>query len=108
VQTPLTIGQATITIGLAVLAMWVPLRVKPGLGTLLDVLLVGLAMDVTMAVVTVPTGLAARVALLLGGIAIVGLGSGVYLGTQHGPGPRDGLMMGMHRVTGLPIAPVRG
>ena len=108
VQTPMTIGQASIAIGLGLFALWVPLRVRPGLGTLMNVFLIGLAIDATLAVVPPPEGVAVRVALLLGGIATVGLGSGLYLGTQHGPGPRDGLMTGLHRATGWPIAPIRG
>ncbi len=107
-QTPLTIGGASILIGLVLFAIWVPLRVRPGLGTVLNVFLIGLAIDATLLVVGEPSGLAVRVALLLGGIGLVGVGSGLYLGTHHGPGPRDGLMTGLHRATGKPIAVIRG
>lgn len=106
-QTPLSIGAATILTGLVLFGAWVPLRVRPGLGTVLNAVLIGIALDVTLLMVAEPVSVAARIALLLGGIAVVGLGSGLYLGTAHGPGPRDGLMTGLHRATGKPIALVR-
>lgn len=107
IQTPMSIGAATIVTGLALFAIWVPLHVRPGLGTLLNAILIGVAIDVTLLLVEEPRSLAVRVVLLLGGIAAVGIGSGLYLGTAHGPGPRDGLMTGLHRRTGRPIALVR-
>lgn len=108
VQTPLSIGAATILTGIALFFVWVPLRVRPGLGTVLNAVLIGVALDVTLAWIGRPEGMVLRLVLLLGGIAVVGLGSGLYLGTAHGPGPRDGLMTGIHRRTGRPIALVRG
>lgn len=106
-QTPLTIGQATILTGLVIFLAWIPLHVRPGLGTLCNAFLIGIALDATLLMTPEPGALVARVALLLGGIAVVGFGSGLYLGTSHGPGPRDGLMTGLHRATGKPIALVR-
>ena len=106
--TPMSIGVATIVTGVVILLMWIPLRTKLGLGTLLNVVLIGLALDATLLVVPEISALWARVALLLGGVAVVGIGSGLYLGTQHGPGPRDGLMTGLHRRTGRPIGLIRG
>jgi uncharacterized protein len=108
VQTPLSVGLATIATSFLVLLLWVPLGVRPGLGTVMNALLVGAFIDLTLLAVGDPSGLAVRSALLLGGIAMVGLGSGLYLGASLGPGPRDGLMTGLHARTGLPIAPVRG
>jgi uncharacterized protein len=106
VQTPLSIGSATIATSFLVLLAWIPLRERPGLGTLLNAVLVGLAMDATLALVpAAPLGV--RVVELFAGIAIVGVGSAIYLGAALGPGPRDGLMTGLHRRTGLAIAPVR-
>jgi len=105
-QTPLSIGSATIATSFLVLLAWIPLGERPGLGTLMNAVLVGLAMDATLALLpAAPLGV--RVAELLGGIAVVGVGSAIYLGAALGPGPRDGLMTGLHRRTGLPIAPLR-
>ncbi len=106
-QTPMSIGMATILTGLVLFGIWVPLRVRPGLGTVLNAVLIGVAIDVTLLLVGEPEALGWRIALLLGGIGTVGVGSGLYLGTSHGPGPRDGLMTGLHRVSGRPIALVR-
>jgi uncharacterized protein len=106
-QTPLSIGEATIAVSFVLLAIWVPLRVRPGLGTVLNAILVGVALDTTLALVGhAPLGL--RVAELAAGIALVGVGSGLYLGAALGPGPRDGLMMGLHQRTGRPVALLRG
>ncbi|WP_370326139.1 YitT family protein [Euzebya sp.] len=107
-HTPLTIGASTIVISLAIFAIWVPLRVRPGLGTVLNVIVIGIAIDVTLLLVDTPGSLIARGLLLGGGIALIGAGSGLYLGTAHGPGPRDGLMTGLHRATGRPVSLVRG
>ncbi len=106
-HTPLTVGTATIATSVAVLVAWIPLGERPGLGTVLNALLIGVAMDATLAVLDqAPLGV--RVAELLGGIALVGIGSGLYLGAALGPGPRDGLMMGLHRRTGRPVSLLRG
>lgn len=106
-QTPLTIGAATVATSFVLLLLWIPLRERPGLGTLLNAVIVGVALDV--AVWLVPdASLAVRTVELLGGIALVGVGSGLYIGAALGPGPRDGLMMGLHRRTGRPIALIRG
>ena len=107
IHTPLTIGAATFVIGGLVLLCWIPLRERPGLGTLLNVVVVGLAIDVTLALVPTLESLALRWASLVGGIAIVGLGSGLYLTAALGPGPRDGIMTGLHARFGWPLAVVR-
>ena len=107
VHTPLSVGAATVVISFALLAVWVPLGVRLGLGTVLNAVLVGLAMDATLWLLA-PAGLGVRVAELAAGIALVGVGSGLYLGTALGPGPRDGLMTGLHARTGAPVALVRG
>ena len=106
VQTPLSVGAATVAASFVILLLWIPLRERPGLGTVLNALLVGVALDVTVALVgTGPLGV--QLVELFGGIALVGLGSGLYIGAALGPGPRDGLMTGLHRRTGRPIALVR-
>jgi uncharacterized protein len=106
--TPLTIGIATQLIGVAVLCAWIPLRERPGLGTVTNVILIGIAIDVMLPLVPAPEAMVPRIALLLGGIGLVGLGSGLYLTAGLGPGPRDGLMTGLHRRYGWPVSAVRG
>ena len=107
VQTPLSIGAATFVIGALVLLSWLPLDERPGLGTLLNVLIISVMIDVTLWIVPESDALAARWPALLGGIALVGIGSGFYLTAMLGPGPRDGLMTGIHAKTGWPIFAVR-
>jgi uncharacterized membrane protein YczE len=106
-QTALSVGEATIAISFALLAIWIPLRVRPGLGTVLNAVIVGVALDATVALVG-SASLGVRVVELAGGIALVGVGSGIYLGAMLGPGPRDGLMLGLHARTGRPVALLRG
>jgi uncharacterized membrane protein YczE len=106
-HTPLSIGAATVSISFVVLLLWVPLREWPGLGTILNALLVGVALDVTLGALPRTHGVV-RGSEVLVGIALVGLGSGLYINAALGPGPRDGLMTGLHRRTGRPIALVRG
>ncbi|UJA19937.1 hypothetical protein HJD18_06740 [Thermoleophilia bacterium SCSIO 60948] len=106
-RTGLSIGVLTILIGALVVLLWWPLRQRPGLGTIANVILVGVAIDVTLALLEPPDALGLRSFAMLGGIALVALGSGLYLGTALGPGPRDGLMTGLHRVSGRPIFLVR-
>jgi uncharacterized protein len=106
VQTPLSLGTATIATSFAILLAWIPLRVRPGLGTVLNAVLIGVAIDATLGYLG-PVPLAGRIAELAGGIALVGAGSGLYLNAALGPGPRDGLMTGLHGRTGRPIALLR-
>ena len=95
IHTPLTIGLAGILTGFVVLLAWIPLRQRPGLGTVLNIVVVGLVIDGTLALIETPASFVARLALMLGGIGIVALGSGIYIGRRLGPGPRDGLMTGL-------------
>jgi uncharacterized protein len=106
-RTHLSIGVMTNLIGAAVLLLWIPLRQRPGLGTVTNVLLIGTSLDVTLSVLPHPSLLVARIALCLGGILVVALGSGLYLRCGLGPGPRDGLMTGLARVTGWPLGVAR-
>ncbi len=96
-RTPLTIGTATIAVGVVVLLLWIPLRERPGFGTIANAIVVGLTIDATIGVVAAPEWLALRWMLMLGGIVVVAIGSGFYIGAQLGPGPRDGLMTGIAR-----------
>lgn len=104
---PVSFGQMSIIVALAVLLAWIPLRQKPGLGTIANALLVGITADITLAIVPPVDELAARVALLLGGIVLNGMATAMYIGSQLGPGPRDGFMTGLSRITGRSIRLVR-
>jgi uncharacterized membrane protein YczE len=106
-QTGLSVGAATVAISAALLLLWVPLRQRPGLGTLLNAVLVGVFIDLTLVPLPETMPLAVRVLLVPAGIGLVGLGSGLYLTTLLGPGPRDGLMTGLHRRTGMSLRLVR-
>jgi uncharacterized membrane protein YczE len=104
---PVSFGTVTIIVGAAVLLLWIPLRQWPGLGTVANVIVIGLATDATLALLGAPDPMAARVALLLGGIVLNGLAGALYIGSQFGPGPRDGLMTGLVRRTGRSFRLVR-
>ena len=104
---PITLGQAVIVMSFVVLLAWIPLREVPGIGTVLNAVLVGTAADLTLAVLDRPDALAARVALMVGGVVLCGLASALYIGAQFGRGPRDGLMTGLHRRTGASLRLVR-
>jgi uncharacterized membrane protein YczE len=106
-QLGMSVGAATVLVSFALLLIWIPLRQRPGLGTVLNAILVGVAIDVTLHLVPSTRALGVRGAEVLGGIGLVALGSGLYLGTALGPGPRDGLMTGLHRRTGRPVGAVR-
>ena len=106
-HTPLTIGIATQLIGVVVLLGWLALRERPGIGTIGNIIVIGFAIDVMLTVLPDPRLLAVRWLFLLLGIATVGLGSGLYLTARLGPGPRDGLMTGLHERFGWPLSRVR-
>jgi len=97
------IGTVSIAVGALVLLLWIPLRQWPGLGTVSNVLVVGLAMNATLAVLPVQHGLPARAATLAGAVLLCGLATGMYITAGFGPGPRDGLMTGIARRTGVSI-----
>ena len=107
VQTPLSFGLATNAIGALVLLLWWPLRQKPGAGTVLNVLLIGPSAQVGLWLLPAATGLAWQLALFASGLLLVALATGLYIGARLGPGPRDGLMTGLHARTGWPIWKVR-
>jgi uncharacterized membrane protein YczE len=105
--TGLTIGVVSIIVGAAVLLLWIPLRQRPGLGTVSNVFLIGIAMDATLAVFPDVRSLAVRLPLLVAGIVLNGVATGLYISARFGPGPRDGLMTGLHRRTGRSIRLMR-
>jgi uncharacterized membrane protein YczE len=104
---PITFGQMSILLALVVLLMWIPLRQMPGLGTIANVFLVGLAADIALSIVPETNDIGARLALLLGGIVLNAMATAMYIGSQLGPGPRDGLMTGLARISGRSIRLVR-
>jgi uncharacterized membrane protein YczE len=106
-HTALSIGGATLAIGAVVLVCWIPLREWPGLGTVLNSIVIGASIDVTLSLLPHLDSIAVRWASLFVGIGVVGLGSGLYLTSALGPGPRDGLMTGLHARFGWPLAAVR-
>ncbi|MER7942653.1 hypothetical protein [Streptomyces sp. NPDC094458] len=106
-RTGLSIGVVSIIVGAVVLLLWVPIRQRPGLGTVSNVFAVGIAMDGTLALVPDVHGLVAQVPLMAAGIVLNGVATGLYISARFGPGPRDGLMTGLNRLTGRSIRLVR-
>jgi len=106
-HTGLSIGTVTIVSGALILLLWIPLRQRPGLGTVSNVVILGLVMDATLAWVPELDSLGARIPLLAGAVLLNGAATGLYISADFGPGPRDGLMTGLHRRTGRPVRLVR-
>ena len=103
IHTGIGIGWITNIVGFLVLLLWIPLRQKPGAGTVANILLVGTSMQAVLWLVPPVTGLLTQIGMLLGGIVLVAIASGLYIGARFGPGPRDGLMTGLHARLGWPI-----
>ena len=108
-RTGLEIGTVSIILGVPILALWWPLGERPGIGTLLNVVLIGTATNVGIALLPTPDpeSLVARLALMGGGVGVIAVGSALYLAQDLGPGPRDGLMTGLHRRFGWSIRRAR-
>jgi len=104
---PITFGQAVVGMSFLVLLAWIPLRERPGLGTIANAVVVGLAADATLALTEAPHGLLPRTLLMLGGVLLCGLGSALYICAQLGRVPRDGLMTALSRRTGRSLRLVR-
>jgi len=104
---PLSFGTVVIVMSLLVLALWIPLRQWPGLGTVSNAVVIGLVVDAALVVLEPPTGLAMRATLLVTGIVLNAIATAAYIGARFGPGPRDGLMTGLMRVTGRSVRLVR-
>ena len=94
-QTTLSFGWATVTVSIMVLLLWIPLKVKPGLGSILNALMIGLVADATMHVVTAPEGYLLRLVLFIFGMAVISFATGMYISCGMGKGPRDGLNVGI-------------
>jgi uncharacterized membrane protein YczE len=105
-RTGLGTGVWVCLVGALVLLLWIPLRQRPGLGTLSNVVVIGVVMEVVLALVAPAQGTAARVTLLVTGVVLNGMATGLYIGARFGPGPRDGLMTGL-AARGLSLRAVR-
>lgn len=103
----LSFGTVVLIVGAIVMLLWLPMRQRPGLGTISNMLLIGIASDAALALIGSPAGLPPRIAMLAAGIVLCGLASAAYIGAGFGPGPRDGLMTGVVARTGLSIRLVR-
>jgi len=106
-RTGASFGTVVIGVGAAVLLLWWPLRQRPGIGTVSNVVVLGVVVDVVLAVLDTPESLAGRVGLLLAGVGLNALATATYIGAGLGPGPRDGLMTGLVRRTGGSVRVVR-
>jgi uncharacterized membrane protein YczE len=104
---PLTLGQAVVVMSFVVLVLWIPLREKPGLGTVANAFVVGFSADAALVLLDRPDALWARITLLVAGVVLNALATGLYIGSQFGRGPRDGLMTGLARRTGWSLRLVR-
>ena len=105
--TGLQLGTVSILVGIPVLAAWWPLGERPGAGTVLNILLIGTATNVALGIVPVPAGTPEQLLLMLAGVVTIAAGSGLYLASDLGPGPRDGLMTGLHLRFGWSIRRAR-
>ena len=103
----LSIGVITLLISIAVLILWIPLSQKPGMGTIFNALIIALVIDLCIMFVPTPSTYIYQLILAVVSVIMVGIGGGIYLVSNLGAGPRDGLMIGLQKVTNLPIAAVR-
>ena len=106
-RTGMTIGIASAVVGVAVLLAWIPLRNRPGIGTVANVIVIAITVDAALAVLPTPTGLPLRIAMMLGAVLLNAVSTVLYIGAGLGPGPRDGLMTGLVTRTGLSVRLVR-
>ena len=102
-----SIGVITFIISVVVLIMWIPLKQKPGMGTILNALIIAGMIDLCINFVPSPESYISQIILAIVAVLTVGIGGGIYLVANLGPGPRDGLMIGLQKVSNLPIAAVR-
>lgn len=106
-RTSLDFGLITVLLSGVVLLLWIPIRQKPGIGTVLNALLIGPSASVGLLTIPQPDQLWAQVLLFAGGLTLLAVATGLYIGARFGPGPRDGLMTGIHARYGWPIWSVR-
>ena len=103
----LSIGTITLLISIAVLILWIPLGQKPGMGTIFNALIIALMIDLCIKYVPTPSNYFNQLILAVISVMMVGIGGGIYLVSNLGAGPRDGLMIGLQKITNLPVAAVR-
>jgi len=103
----LSIGTITFFVSIAVLILWIPLNQKPGIGTILNAIIIALMIDICIKFVSTPDNIYSQLILAVIAVLTVGIGGGIYLVANLGAGPRDGLMVGLQNKTNLPIAVVR-
>ena len=104
----LSIGTITLLISIAVLILWIPLGQKPGMGTIFNALIIAIMIDLCIKYVPTPSNYIYQLLLAVISVIMVGIGGGIYLVSNLGAGPRDGLMIGLQKLTNFPIAAVRG
>ena len=102
-----SIGIITFSISIFVISLWIFLKQKPGIGTILNALIIAVMIDLCLKYVSTPESFILKIILAVFAVMLVGIGSGIYLVANLGPGPRDGLMTGLQKKTNLPIATVR-
>jgi len=107
VKTGYSIGITTFIVSIGVLFLWIPLKQKPGIGTILNTIIISIVLDVSLPYLPTPESFFIQILQVFIGVIIVGLGSGFYLISNLGPGSRDGLMTGLQKITNLPIALIR-
>jgi len=106
-KTGWSIGFVTMIVSFAILVLWIPLRQKPGMGTILNALIIAFMIDFSLVLLPYPETLSWQLIQAAIGVLVVGLASGIYLTANLGAGPRDGLMTGLQEKTGMPIATIR-
>ncbi|MGV9799787.1 membrane protein YczE [Mycobacterium sp. NPDC003449] len=106
-HTPMTIGLASAVVGVVVLLAWIPLRNRPGVGTVANVVLIAVTVDATLAVLPAPAAMPVRIAMMVGAVVLNAVSTVLYIGAGLGPGPRDGLMTGLVARTGLSVRLIR-
>ena len=102
-----SIGESTFFVSFMVLLLWIPLREKPGIGTILNAILIAVTIEFLLPILPTPETFSLQIIQVLVGIVLVAIGSGLYLTANLGPGPRDGTMTGLTKVTGIPIGRIR-
>jgi uncharacterized membrane protein YczE len=106
-RTPMTIGIASAVVGVAVLLAWIPLRNRPGIGTVANVIVIAVTVDASLALMPTPSALPVRIAMMVGAVVLNAMSTVLYIGAGLGPGPRDGLMTGLVVRTGRSVRLVR-
>ncbi len=106
-RTGIPIGTVSVLLGIPILALWWPLGERPGLGTILNVMIIGTSTNLAIALLPAAQVVTGQAAMMVGGVGVIGFGSGLYLSADLGPGPRDGLMTGVHHRFGWSIRRAR-